>query len=252
LPNDVRRGDAKDRAVTAELLVVPVGNSKLEHIDGVVRPRSATNARGTHHADRCVLLQRYVRSDNDLVVVFLVRCENVAKMALANDDDVIKTFSSDRADQPLRISVLPRRSRRDRSVANAHGPDAPDQVAWRLVSAAGLGQLTGKPFRIGICCHTTATRRTAVGAPSVLERVGGQPTTWDQTTRSSGRRNKVREDQLSDANQKGGAPTNVRSILAAWGPDRLRDMREFLLDLPPKYSCRSRSFLQATCPTRRG
>src|SRR5215475_8105006 len=38
---------------------------------------------------------------------------NVAKMALANDDDVIKTFPSDRADQPLRISVLPRRPRRD-------------------------------------------------------------------------------------------------------------------------------------------
>src|SRR5215471_18722552 len=68
-------------------------------------------------------------------------------MALANDDDVIKTFPSDRADQPLRISVLPRRPRRDRSVANAHGPDAPDegsairavavvdQVAWRLVPA---------------------------------------------------------------------------------------------------------------------
>ena len=84
----------------------------------------------------------------------------MAKMALANDDDVIKTFPSDRADQPLRISVLPRRPRRDRSVANAHGPDAPDegsairavavadQVGWSLVPAAGLGQLTGKPFRI--------------------------------------------------------------------------------------------------------
>src|ERR1700758_3235166 len=76
----------------------------------------------------------------------------MAKMALANDDDVIKTFPSDRADQPLRISVLPRRPRRDRSVANAHGPDAPDegsairavavadQVAWRLVPPAGLGR----------------------------------------------------------------------------------------------------------------
>jgi hypothetical protein len=39
-----------------------------------------------------------------LVVGCLVGCENVAKMALANDDDVIKTFPSDRADQPLRIS----------------------------------------------------------------------------------------------------------------------------------------------------
>jgi hypothetical protein len=92
-------------------------------------------------------------------------------MALANDDDVIKTFPSDRADQPLRISVLPRRPRRDRSVANPHGPDAPDEgsairaaavgVAWRLVLAAVLGQLTGKPFRIGTGCHTRPQKLAA-------------------------------------------------------------------------------------------
>jgi hypothetical protein len=35
--------------------------------------------------------------------VCLVQSENVAKMVLANDDDVIKTFPSNRADQPLRI-----------------------------------------------------------------------------------------------------------------------------------------------------
>jgi Integrase core domain len=58
-------------------------------------------------------------------------------MALANDD-VIKTFPSDRADQPLRISVLPRRPRRDGSVANAHGPNAPDEgSAIRAVAVAG-------------------------------------------------------------------------------------------------------------------
>ena len=49
-------------------------------------------------------------------------------MTLANDDDVIKTFPSDRADQ---------RPRRDRSVANAHGPDAPDEgSAIRAVAIA--------------------------------------------------------------------------------------------------------------------
>jgi hypothetical protein len=97
----------------------------------------------------------------------------MAKMALANDDDVIKTLPADRADQPLRISVLPRRPRRDRSVVNAHGPDAPDegsaicavavadQVARRPVPAAGLGQLTGKPFRIGMGCHTQAEKLAA-------------------------------------------------------------------------------------------
>jgi hypothetical protein len=91
-------------------------------------------------------------------------------MVLANDD-VIKTFPSDRADQPLRISVLPRRPRRDRSVANARGPHAPDegsairavadQVAWRLVPAAGLGQLTGKPFGVGMGRHTQPQKLAA-------------------------------------------------------------------------------------------
>jgi hypothetical protein len=62
-------------------------------------------------------------------------------MALANDGDVIKTFRSHRAD--------------------AHGPDAPDegsaigavavadQVAWRLVPAAGLGRLTASHSALG-------------------------------------------------------------------------------------------------------
>ena len=56
-------------------------------------------------------------------------------MALANDDDVIKTFPSDRADA--------------------------DQLAWRLVPAAGLGQLTGKPFHIGMGSHAQPQKLAA-------------------------------------------------------------------------------------------
>jgi hypothetical protein len=62
---------------------------------------------------------------------------------------VIKTFPSDRG------------PRRDRSVANAQGPDAPDEGSARLVPAAGLGQLTGKPFRIGMGCHTQPQKLAA-------------------------------------------------------------------------------------------
>jgi hypothetical protein len=48
-------------------------------------------------------------------------------MALANDDDVIKTFPSDRP-------------RQDQPVANAHGPDAPDEgSAIRAVAVADRG-----------------------------------------------------------------------------------------------------------------
>jgi hypothetical protein len=36
-----------------------------------------------------------------------------------------------------------------------------DQVAWRIVPAAGLGQLTDKPFRIGMGCHTQPQKLAA-------------------------------------------------------------------------------------------
>src|SRR5215469_6506989 len=57
--------------------------------------------------NRRILLQRQVCPD--LVVVFLIRKEQVAKMSLAKHDDVIKTLPPDRADEPLCIPVLPSR-----------------------------------------------------------------------------------------------------------------------------------------------
>jgi hypothetical protein len=49
------------------------------------------------------------------------------------------------------------------------------------------------------------------------------------------------------------ARSSVRSLfLVKRGPDRSKDMQEFSLGPLLKYSCRSRSFLPATCPTRRG
>src|SRR5438552_1251044 len=45
-------------------------------------------------------------------------------MALAEDDDVIQTFSADRADKTLGIGVLPRRSRRSDNLRDAHRSNA--------------------------------------------------------------------------------------------------------------------------------
>jgi hypothetical protein len=118
----------------------------------------------------------------------MVRCENVAKMALANDDDVIKTFPSDRADQPLRISVLPRRPRRDRSVTNAHGSDAPDegsaigavtvadQVArgWAVTPLSVLGSVTRKAIARRRYCRSTYERLHRSSYPGGIDRLGGR------------------------------------------------------------------------------
>jgi hypothetical protein len=44
----------------------------------------------------------------DIVVIVAVSPEDPAQMGFAKDDDVIETFLADRADQPLRMPVLPR------------------------------------------------------------------------------------------------------------------------------------------------
>jgi hypothetical protein len=51
----------------------------------------------------------------------------MAKMPLAEHDNVVKTFPADRTDRPFTISVLPRRSRRGWPIANAHRPKAADE-----------------------------------------------------------------------------------------------------------------------------
>ena len=43
----------------------------------------------------------------DIVVIVAVGPEDPAQMGFAEDDDVIEAFPADRADQPLRMPVLP-------------------------------------------------------------------------------------------------------------------------------------------------
>jgi hypothetical protein len=59
------------------------------------------------------------------IVILHIRKEYVAQVSLAEDDDMIKAFPSDRADQPFSMSILPWRSWRGWSVANAHDAKAP-------------------------------------------------------------------------------------------------------------------------------
>src|SRR3954454_5496876 len=96
--------------------------------------------------------------------VFGHHCSNARKsaaheqMTLSEHDHMIKTLASDRADQTFDIAVLPRRSRRCRSVANAHRSNAAreclavdavpvaDEILRRALPAACLGDLPGDPF----------------------------------------------------------------------------------------------------------
>src|SRR6476659_5498649 len=96
------------------------------------------------------------------VVVLLVGAQNKTQMPLANYDHVIQAFPFERADQSFGIAVLPRRSRRCRSVANAHRSSASgkclcvdavpitNQIGRHGLPAAGLRDLASDPFCSGM------------------------------------------------------------------------------------------------------
>ena len=107
--------------------------------------------------DRRILVQGQVRAR--LIVVVQVGPQQVTEVALAKDNHVINAFPPDRPDQPLRISVLPRRPRGCGSISDAHGANTSDEyltigsiavtdeIARSLVPSTGLSELPGDPFR---------------------------------------------------------------------------------------------------------
>lgn len=82
-------------------------------------------------------------------------------MGLAKDDDVIEAIPADRADQSLRMPVLPGRPRGDRVIPYTHGckmlrdrlavaPVAvPDHMVGCFIPREGICELTGDP----VCCR---------------------------------------------------------------------------------------------------
>jgi hypothetical protein len=90
----------------------------------------------------------------------------MAKMPLAEHDNVVKAFPPDRTDPPFTISVLPRRSRRGWPIPNAHRPKAADEdvtvngvavtndVSRRYFPTIGLGELARNPFSRWVRGHS--------------------------------------------------------------------------------------------------
>src|SRR6476620_7692736 len=93
------------------------------------------------------------------IVICHVRQQQVTEVALAEHDNVVKAFPSDRTDQPFGISVLPWGTRQRRLIANAHGSNPSDenvtidciaiadQIAEKLLPSAGFRYLVCDPFR---------------------------------------------------------------------------------------------------------
>src|ERR1700676_400152 len=99
-----------------------------------------------------------------LVVITHVRQQYVTEVSLAQDDNVVKAFPSDRTDQPFSICVLPRGAGRRRSVADAYRSESADkdltigpvpvtnEIAGSLFPPACFRDLICDPFRGWMCC----------------------------------------------------------------------------------------------------
>src|SRR5271155_3320549 len=61
------------------------------------------------------------------IVIFHVTEQYVTEVALAEYNNVVKAFPSDRTDQPFSISILPRGARGRRSIANAYRSEPADK-----------------------------------------------------------------------------------------------------------------------------
>ena len=83
-----------------------------------------------------ILVQRAMNAR--FIIIRIIRgipTQNPAQVRLPKYDHVVETFPSDRADQPLDVRVLPRRSGSGRLVPNAHGTQPlPEDHAIRSVS----------------------------------------------------------------------------------------------------------------------
>src|SRR5258708_16769466 len=93
-----------------------------------------------------------------LVVILHVRQQDVTEASLAEHNNVVKAFPSDRTDQPFGICVLPRGARRCWSVANAYRSESADkdltigpvpvtnEIAGSLLPPACFRDLICDPF----------------------------------------------------------------------------------------------------------
>src|SRR6476646_2807009 len=108
------------------------------------------------------------------VVILLVRAQQLPQMALAEHDHMIEALASDRADQSFSVTVLPRRSWRRRSVANAHRAETTrkclavdtvaitNEVIRHRLPPAGLADLSRDPFAGWRCCDANPKDSSAV------------------------------------------------------------------------------------------
>src|SRR5262245_11117575 len=94
-----------------------------------------------------------------LIVISLIRLEQVTKVPLAKHNDMVEAIPPDRSDEPRRTPVLPWRPHCSRPITDTHRSQpagnglaidaitVANEVARRPLPPVCLGQLAGNPLR---------------------------------------------------------------------------------------------------------
>src|SRR6202790_4768291 len=185
--------------------------------------------------------------NSDAVVIVRIRQQDSAQMHLAQDNDVVHTFTPDRSDQPFGKAMLPRRGRCGRLVSDAHGAQSArddaaidpvaiaDEVVRSLIPGKCLRYLTSNPFGRRMCCNVDPDEVSAVQPDDDegIEQV--EPDSWNNEQVHGGnvRRVVTQEGPPSLAGRR-------LSLDHVLGDARLRDLKpeleQFAVNawLPPK------------------
>src|SRR3984885_10024744 len=111
---------------------------------------------------------------SDPIIIVGVGFQGPTQMDLAQDNDVVHTFTPDRSDQPFGKAILPRRGRCGGLVPDAHGAQSArddaaidpvaitDEVVRSLIPGKCLRYLTSNPFGRWICCDVDPDEVSAV------------------------------------------------------------------------------------------
>src|SRR6202140_935745 len=111
---------------------------------------------------------------SEAIIIVGVGFQAPTQLHLAQDNDVVHTFTSDRSDQPFGNAILPRRGWCGRLVPDAHGAQSArddaavdpvpiaDEVVGSLIPRKGLRYLACNPFGRRICCDVGPDEVSAV------------------------------------------------------------------------------------------
>jgi hypothetical protein len=104
-------------------------------------PRSDLAGPMNGTTERRVLGEGEVRPE--VIVIVGIRRKDPAQMGFTKDDDVIEAFPADRADQSLRMPILPGRPWGRRVITNAHGSKTPGDGMTIVSIGTGTGPRIG-------------------------------------------------------------------------------------------------------------